>query len=197
MYEILNSTTNKRYIGSSLDIGRRWRVHLRSLQRGQHHSLHLQRAWDKYGAAVFCFQIVQECRPDDIVVAEQTLIDSYGLDQLYNVSPYAEYSGRYSRVGMHNTPEHNAAIGKANSGRPSWNKGGSNTWGGKIAASRVAKFDYQVAAENEDGKMQHFASTTAAARGLGLSRKSVDNILNGRARRTRDGWTFRKVPKEQ
>lgn len=195
VYEILNVTTTKRYIGSSVDIGTRWKTHMRSLQKGIHHCIHLQRAWDKYGSAAFTFRVVLECTSDERCSLEQAGINQTQPDLLYNVVR-DNIQAPPSRLGKHNTPAQNAAIGKANSGRPSWNKGGHNTWAKKAAASRVGKFDHQVLAENEDGRVVKFACAADAARGLGLVRKSVGNILNGRATRTRSGWTFRLVPKE-
>ena len=47
VYQILNVTTNKRYIGSSKNIVKRLKDHIKSLHSGKHHSILLQRAWNK------------------------------------------------------------------------------------------------------------------------------------------------------
>ena len=47
IYEIYNIKNHKRYIGSSINIERRWSEHLRSLNSNTHHSIKLQRAWNK------------------------------------------------------------------------------------------------------------------------------------------------------
>ena len=44
VYEILNVVSGKRYIGSSVDLRKRFRVHRLALNRGAHHSAFLQRA---------------------------------------------------------------------------------------------------------------------------------------------------------
>lgn len=44
VYQILNIVNNKRYIGSSVDIPKRWREHLHSLRQNVHCSRYLQRA---------------------------------------------------------------------------------------------------------------------------------------------------------
>lgn len=60
IYEILHRQTSYRYIGMSGDFDERWRAHQRMLQAGRHHCVLLQRAWDRYGADAFIFQIVEE-----------------------------------------------------------------------------------------------------------------------------------------
>lgn len=49
VYEIRNTLNNKRYIGSSINIYRRWRDHKRMLNLSVHPNKHLQSAWNKYG----------------------------------------------------------------------------------------------------------------------------------------------------
>lgn len=58
IYRILNTVNGKSYVGKSTSIQARWATHRRTLRLGQHHSEHLQRAWDKYGEASFHFEIL-------------------------------------------------------------------------------------------------------------------------------------------
>lgn len=48
VYQIYNTETNKRYIGSSIDVQRRLKEHLRNLKANRHCNQHLQNAWNKY-----------------------------------------------------------------------------------------------------------------------------------------------------
>lgn len=48
VYQIFNSKTNKRYIGSSIDVQRRLKEHLRNLKANRHCNQHLQNAWNRY-----------------------------------------------------------------------------------------------------------------------------------------------------
>lgn len=66
IYRILNSTNGKSYIGSSVDIKMRWRQHICDLRKRRHHSISLQRAWDKYGEQSFEFIVIEEV--DDISI---------------------------------------------------------------------------------------------------------------------------------
>jgi hypothetical protein len=49
VYCIKNTITNKVYIGSSLNIKSRLKTHIFSLKNNKHHSLKLQRSYNKYG----------------------------------------------------------------------------------------------------------------------------------------------------
>ena len=48
IYEIRNIITGDRYIGSSVDILKRFTTHKRFLKQGSHHSIILQNSFNKY-----------------------------------------------------------------------------------------------------------------------------------------------------
>lgn len=83
IYEILNTVTDKRYIGSAQNFLKRWRIHIRLLRRGEHHSRHLQSAWAKHGAEAFVFQPVLYCEPEELIEYEQLCIDE--MNSAYNI----------------------------------------------------------------------------------------------------------------
>lgn len=76
VYQIRNLTNNKLYIGSSEKFDKRWNLHLSQLRRNIHHSIHLQRAWNKYGANIFIFEIIEECESDKCLDREQHHLDT-------------------------------------------------------------------------------------------------------------------------
>ena len=86
IYEIVQRTSMKRYVGSAVDFAARRRLHISQLKRGNHHSLYLQRAWDKYGESEFEFRIILECQKCELILNEQIEIDK-GCD--YNMSMIA------------------------------------------------------------------------------------------------------------
>lgn len=49
IYIIRCKNNNQIYIGSSINIQDRWRQHIAHLRAGNHHSLYLQRSYNKYG----------------------------------------------------------------------------------------------------------------------------------------------------
>jgi group I intron endonuclease len=59
IYKIINIVDNKVYIGSSLNVKQRKLNHFRNLKSETHHSLHLQRAYNKHGRGNFLFDIIE------------------------------------------------------------------------------------------------------------------------------------------
>ncbi|BAU27807.1 group I intron endonuclease [Aneurinibacillus soli] len=55
VYKIINKWTGKFYVGRTNDITNRLNRHKVLLRKGLHHSIHLQRSWDKYGEESFVF----------------------------------------------------------------------------------------------------------------------------------------------
>jgi group I intron endonuclease len=76
IYKIVCLPSGKFYIGSSVDIERRWSAHRWSLSNGNHRSRYMQRAWDKYGPSLFEFAIVETVDRDFLLLAEQKHLDA-------------------------------------------------------------------------------------------------------------------------
>ena len=100
VYQIKNKINNKRYIGSSIHIQKRFSEHKYGLNNGTHVNSHLQKSWDKYGEHNFEFSIIEEVNGEynKLLNAEQKWIDyyqSYNPNNGYNISHYAIGSGGY------------------------------------------------------------------------------------------------------
>lgn len=76
IYRIKNLKNNKCYYGSSKNIEKRWKTHLNGLKNGNHHNIHLQRSWNKYGEDNFVFEVVEECNETLLLDLEQKYLDS-------------------------------------------------------------------------------------------------------------------------
>lgn len=93
IYQIKNLVNGRVYIGSSVNIRRRFSTHRNMLARNNHHSTLLQRAWNKYGEAAFSFSVLEIVRdPLRLHIVENTYIQqlcaavpAHG----YNVCPAA------------------------------------------------------------------------------------------------------------
>jgi len=66
IYMIENHITGKKYIGQSVNISKRFKNHIYELLKNIHPNSHLQRAWNFYGQNSFSFEILCECKPEEL-----------------------------------------------------------------------------------------------------------------------------------
>lgn len=105
IYAIRNNVTGKYYVGSASNFVGRRKVHLSRLRHGTHHSVLLQRAWDKYGESAFEFVVLEEVERSRTALIER---EQYWIDSLdaanprrgYNIAPLA-----WSSLGVKHGPE--------------------------------------------------------------------------------------------
>ena len=94
IYTITNIKNGKLYVGSSKNIYRRWKDHKNMLRRNEHHSQHLQAAWNKYGKDNFIFEVIEKCKEEDLLIREQYYIDLYCSFDSYFGYNESEFAGR-------------------------------------------------------------------------------------------------------
>lgn len=83
IYEIVNLNNGKRYVGSAVNLSKRWGVHRSALNNGKHVNLHLQRSWTASGARAFAFAVIEYCEKPVLIEREQHHIDA--LKPEYNI----------------------------------------------------------------------------------------------------------------
>lgn len=105
------SNTSRCYIGSSLDIAKRKKLHLGALRKGVHHSKKLQNHYNKHGKDDLLFSILIECSRTELVKQEQSFIDL--LRPWFNCSPTAG-----SPLGVKRSEETKALLSRINKGKP-------------------------------------------------------------------------------
>jgi group I intron endonuclease len=110
IYEVVNITNGKRYVGSAADLKARLRDHLKNLRKGKHHNRHLQFAWNKYGEGSFEFKVILYCDKANLLFYEQRALDFYNI--LYNLAPTAG-----SQLGWVMPEETKQNISRANKGK--------------------------------------------------------------------------------
>lgn len=74
VYQIECLSNNKKYIGVSKDIQRRWKEHRSLLFKGQHHSSDMQKDYNQYGENSFEFKVIKECEYAEAKSLEEQLI---------------------------------------------------------------------------------------------------------------------------
>ena len=106
IYKITNLPTGRFYIGSAVNVERRWKRHASDLNAQRHHNSKLQRAWNKYGQAAFTFELLEEVSDLAILLErEQHYMDT--LKPFYNINPKAG-----SGLGYRHTDESRAKMSK-------------------------------------------------------------------------------------
>lgn len=95
IYCITNKINNKKYIGQSKNIPRRWREHQLSTEYNQYS---IQHAIHKYGIENFNFEIIEECLPEQLNERENYWINYYntyydGYNQTFggDTTPHIDY----------------------------------------------------------------------------------------------------------
>lgn len=81
VYSITNQVTSKRYIGITYDASRRKIHHFGKLRRGNHHSIKLQNAFNKYGEDSFAWELLEINVPQSKIKGQEikwiAMFDSY------------------------------------------------------------------------------------------------------------------------
>jgi group I intron endonuclease len=111
VYNIIHtSKPNLAYIGSSVDLERRKRVHISSLNKGSHHSRLLQRVVNKYGLKNLVFSIIEFCKTNQLMSVEQKYLDS--LNPEYNTNILST-----SSLGVKRSKEFKAKVSGSHIGK--------------------------------------------------------------------------------
>lgn len=100
IYKITNIRNNKCYVGSSIDIRKRWNKHQSELNRNIHKNIYFQNAWNKYGKDSFIWEILEECPIDKEVIIQREQYYINDLKPEYNLCPNA-----YSCYGVKRSDE--------------------------------------------------------------------------------------------
>jgi len=94
IYKIVNIKNNKIYIGSSVNLNSREYKHFWMLEKNIHDNDYLQNSYNKYGKETFCFDIVEFCLPEELIVKENYYINKYKSNNLlfgYNLATVNEF----------------------------------------------------------------------------------------------------------
>ena len=109
IYAIIHTESGRRYVGSAVNIRKRWHTHTSDLRLGIHANDHLQKAWNKYGPAGFCFVVLELCPVEQLLAREQAHIDEKAD---FNICMIAG-----NTLGVKPSPEHRAKLIESHRGK--------------------------------------------------------------------------------
>lgn len=184
IYAIRNTINDKCYIGSAENIWRRMSAHRSLLAKGTHHSRKLQRAWDKYGANVFVFELVEAvAQVDSLLDREQVHIDRLKCAGFagYNMSTTADAPMR----GQKHTEEAKAKIAAAFRGVPK--KRPAVLKGTKRTPEQIAKTAAANRGQKRSDETRRKISEAAKARPRRQNTKKA--LRAAMPKRPKSGWT--------
>jgi group I intron endonuclease len=185
IYKICNIISGRIYIGSAVDVKRRWHHHRGHLFKGTHHSRTMQRSWEKHGPDAFAFGIVELITDKaNLIKREQYWIDFYDSSNPktgFNIAPKAGSSlGRKHppdilvkmRQPRKNKPppftaEHCAAISASRIG---------NQWGKGIP--KTAEHRQKIRERQTGRKMPWIAKSNHKRKGEKRPLRSVEHCAN-------------------
>lgn len=113
IYKIINSLTGDFYIGSTINLKKRYYTHLHHIHSNKSTCRKLIRAANKYGDQNFIFEIVEKCDADSVLDREQYYLDL--LNPKYNIAKIAG-----SNLGVKRTRE--TKLKKSISQKENWAK---------------------------------------------------------------------------
>lgn len=165
VYLLQFSGTDKKYVGSSVNVKRRVKYHVADLRRGKHYNKHLQHVYCKYeNLEASILQIVDN--PEDLISAEQYWIDTLDTHQSgLNLSPKA-----YSCLGVRHTDAMKAKVSSIKKGSRHTDSHKANLSAANMTLSiQDLRRVFLIALEG--------ASQRAIAKVVGVSQQTVANIL--------------------
>lgn len=112
IYMIQNKVNGKIYIGQSVDIEYRWKIHKRELRNNHHKNDHLQSACNEYGEDNFEFTIICECDESQLNTMEE-----YYIFELMSYDRRIGYNKNYGGGSGLPTEETRQKIGKLHKGK--------------------------------------------------------------------------------
>ncbi len=103
------------YIGSAVNISKRWNYHLSDLRKNKHANNKLQNHFNKYGESDLQFSILIGCDKNNLLPNEQFFIDSY--KPWFNINKTAG-----SNLGMHVSDKTKQKLREINTGKKQSNE---------------------------------------------------------------------------
>ena len=121
IYKIQSKSHPERiYIGSAIDIKKRWRSHRNELDTNHHKNDKLQKHYNKYGKGDLLFIHLLGCEKEDLIKNEQYFLDSFPV--YFNICKVAG-----NTLGVHPSNETRGKMSKTHKSINTWSKNSKRT----------------------------------------------------------------------
>lgn len=205
IYCIENKINGNRYVGSCVNFYNRKNLHINGLRKNDHHSPHLQAAWNKYGEINFVFIILEEVKnKEDLLYREQWWLDN--SNSIYNVCRVAGSSlgvkrreetknkVRLANLGLKHPDWRNEIKSKAQGGENHWTKKKKFSTESKKRMSDAHKKLHQQGYKHPTAKVvcevdsngtiiKEWASFSKCGKEFGVNNMTISNIVKGKKSR--------------
>lgn len=182
VYHIINLNTGWFYVGSTIDLHKRKQEHFRRLRLNKHHNQYLQRSFNKHGEDKFVFIVSNYT--NDYMNAEQIELDSYGIDELYNIASDALHPA--GMTGKKHTEESRAKMSEAAKGHKINQRQKNALAEGRLLSDNRKK----VLVTDPNGNQTVYSSLTEAAEFAGLHVSTISKYCLGKRKQPKSGYTF-------
>lgn len=194
VYKITNKINGDCYVGSSKDIGERWKKHIYSHKsKGKHYEYFIYRAMRKYGVENFEFEILEICEDSKRIPLEQHY--------------YEMLKPKYNMIEPKQNPMENPEVVKKAkiACKIAWNNRSDQSkqkaldnlkkgWGNESFNNNQIPSKKVKSIKISDGTEMLFDSLSEAGRHLDIPRSSISQILNtNHIRKQSKGYTFEFV----
>lgn len=187
------------YIGSAKNFKKRWKEHVRLLNKNVHHSRYLQRHWNKYGEYAFTFSVIEYVsNADELVSREQFWLDLIFSElkkhEIYNTLRNARSVLGYkhtleSRLKMSQKTFHHTDNAKAKIGAASKSRGISPETAKAIKDAKIKNFGSYFEFKSPEGIIHKITDLKSFANANGLHTGGLYQLRN-RTKLQYRGWTL-------
>jgi group I intron endonuclease len=184
IYQIRNKDNGNRYIGSSINIDKRFREHKCALKYNKHHNSHLQRAYNKYSISSFSFEILEYCSEDELLKREDCWRATYNSNILYDMELISGRPNKGRIFSQASKKRMSDAQKKYNKKYGSHNKGLKRSMEMKQKLSEIFAKSFTVI--NPNGKVIKDSNIKQFCKNNNLCEKWFGQMLNGKRQHYRN-----------
>jgi len=180
VYAIRNTVNDKIYIGSSIDFGVRLRMHKHQLRKNKHHSILLQRAWNKYGAQSFSIEPIEYVTNEEVLEREQVWLNFFKPEYNISTTASAPMTGKKHSLATREKYSLDRNGKKQPERTDSYRKNMSIAKG-----KAVQRIDFI------GNVLEEFTSTKEAATAMGVSPEAIQAAIRNQYRSGKNWWKYK------